>query len=352
MAFPAPDEISRLLSSLIDSEYTRATAAVVTAIAQPAQDGRLALRLKEFADAAALGPVSPNSAVAAALLDEFEKTLRANRALMDSVSPSLASNAATAAGELTKQTMFAQDATISAAYRQPDPEAVAALVQYVDSAAWEQELGTYQTKNLDVAKNIIIAGFAAGQNPRTTAARLAESVKNLPRSTAEQIMRSTQLTSLRDAAVVHQVANADLIAYIVRVAALDDRTCLACVALHGKKLAVGERVNDHRNGRCVGIAVPKSRANEPFRQTYVVDGRDVAISSGEEWLRAHKTNWQKTFMGQGNYNAYAAGAVKLADFVKFYDDPLFGDAIQEASLKGILGGQAKDYYATNKNNLS
>lgn len=345
MAFPSPAQIRGLLSDLIDADYASTTAAVVKAIAAPAENGRLALRLKEFNDAAASGLVNPNSAVVAALLDEFSKTMRANAALIDSTSPALASVAAKAAGELTRKTMFAQDATIAARFTSPDPDAVAALVQYVDSTGWEAELKKYEGAAVDTAKNIIVKGFVLGKNPRQTALELATSVKNLPRSYAEQMMRSLQLTSLRDAAVVQQVANADLIAYVVRVAALDDRTCLACVALHGTKLAVGERVNDHRNGRCIGVAVPKSRANEPFSQTYPIDGKPVPIGSGEEWLTAHKAEWQKTFMGQGNYNAYAAGAVKLQDFVKLVDDELFGQAIQEASLKGILGERAKEYYA-------
>lgn len=344
MAFPTPGQLKQLLTELVDAEYTRATAAVVTAMTQPVQDGRLAQRLKDLDAAAAAGPIRPNGPEMVALLADLERVLKTNAALVDGVSPSLQRAMAGAAADLTKRTMFVQDAAIVAKLATPDPEAVAALIGYVDSAAWSESLAKYQTDTLQTINNIAIRGLVTGRNPRATAAELAASVRNLPISRAEQMMRSLQLTSLRDAAVVHQVANADVIARIVRVAALDDRTCLACVALHGTVLAVGERVNDHRKGRCIGIAVPASKANDPISQTYVVDGQPVQVASGEQWMQAHSAAWQRAFMGPGAYNAYTAGAVQMRDFVHPYQDDVFGPALQEASLKGILGDKAKDYY--------
>jgi hypothetical protein len=159
---------------------------------------------------------------------------------------------------------------------------------------------------------------------------LTQAIADVPRYQANTLMRTLQLTAYRDATAIHQAANANLIARVVRIAALDDRTCLSCLALHGTEVPVGERVDDHYSGRCIGISV--------------VRGREVNVQTGEDWLRGLPEERQRTIMGPAKFEAWKAGAVRLQEFVARRDDPVFGQMVQEASLKGLLGAAGSRTY--------
>jgi len=55
--------------------------------------------------------------------------------------------------------------------------------------------------------------------------------ENMPGYTANTLMRTLQLTSYRDATAASQNANISIIDQVIRIAALDDRTCLSCITL-------------------------------------------------------------------------------------------------------------------------
>lgn len=345
MPFPTPEQIAQLLGGLVDDAYTQTTGAVVNAITRPADSGRLNQRMTELRDearrlAAAGEKLTPDNPVFAAMLGELQVALKNNSALVDAVSPDLQAKMSAAAGVINQS--FAATQSPNFVWNAPNAEATAALANYVDSDAWRNELAQYQKNIADTVANIAIRGFVAGDSPTKVAEDLIASATNLPLSYAEQMMRSLQLTALRDSMVIQQVANADKIERIVRVAALDSRTCLSCVALHGTFLEVGDRVNDHRNGRCIGVPLLKGQA---FSQSYVVDGQRIDVTSGEQWLNAHSDAGKRALMGPANFNAYRAGAVQLDDYVQLYRDPVFGEALAEASLKGILGDAAQAFYA-------
>jgi len=42
--------------------------------------------------------------------------------------------------------------------------------------------------------------------------------------------------------------------------------------------------------------------------------------------------------------AWRAKEIKLSDLARPTNDPVFGDMVQEASLRGLLGTQAERYY--------
>ncbi len=106
--------------------------------------------------------------------------------------------------------------------------------------------------------------------------------------------------------------------------------CIACIALHGTTLRLDEPVLDHHRGRCVSVVKIK---NIP-----------LSVPTGVDWFGNLPEGEQRTIMGHAAYEAWKAGAVQLRDFVKPYQDDLFGEMIQAASLKGILGEAAKQYY--------
>lgn len=342
---PAPEVVQSLVGGLLDSGYQDATKSVLSAITRGLNSGTLNLRLQQFNEeadrlAAAGQKLTPENPVLSALLSEVTDTLKVNRALINGAAPGLRESAVDAGLQLTPQ-LSTGGANVQ--WNRPDPEAINRIVELVDSDAWAAELTDYTDGTLERMSDVIVRGVVSGQGPRATARQLALMIENLPRSTAETMMRSVQLNGYRAATTAMQVANADLIDYIVRIAVLDARCCLSCIALHGSRLKVGEEVKDHRNGRCTSVAVLKG-AKGQSTQTYYVEGKPVTVTTGQDWLNAHSAAGQQGIMGSANYNAYSAGQVQLSDYVHSYDDALYGEVFTEASLKGILGEGAKAYY--------
>lgn len=150
-----------------------------------------------------------------------------------------------------------------------------------------------------------------------------------------RLMRTTQLNSYRNATARIQYANAKLFAYQIRIAARDDRCCLACWALHGKKYAVGEIIYDHEQGRCRGIAIPV--------------GKVIDFPTGAELWDRLSPDRQRAIAGAAAFNAMQQGGARLLDFVQYDRDPLFGYTVREKSVLTMFGPElAPKFYAVNQ----
>ena len=93
-------------------------------------------------------------------------------------------------------------------------------------------------------------------------------------------------------------------------------------------------MNDHHRGRCTSVVQ--------------VVGRSLSVVTGEQWFAAQSPERQRLIAGEANYNALQAGAVRLGDFPQEYEDDVFGTMLREASLQGILGDGAQQYYQRNQ----
>lgn len=81
------------------------------------------------------------------------------------------------------------------------------------------------------------------------------------------------------------------------------------------------RIDEHFNGR--GTTIVET------------DFVPVHIESGGDWFNRQSKDTQLRLAGAAAFNAISTGAVQLNDFVG------------QQSLKGILGGDASQYYASN-----
>lgn len=341
---PAPtttrDLTSGLLSRQLDTAFTRATNATLRSIRRLMTSGRVAQRLADLAaEAARLSSrglrLLPSNAHLAALLADLDPALVQARVLIAATSVDVQALGITAAGTLTRDLALpglndAQLGSIGIRWNRPDPQAVAQAIRYTSTDAFEASLSRYQTGIRDLVRNVAVRGMAAGQNPLATARDVRRAVEDLPAHYANSMLRTLQLTSYRDAAVVHQVANASLLEGVLRIATLDARCCMSCVALHGTLLSVGDRVDDHHQGRCVGVPIVRGRPRE--------------VQTGIDWFNAQPEARQRAQMGDAAYDAWRAGRFDLRDYSQPYRDPVFGPMIREASLKGMLGEEAKRYY--------
>lgn len=336
---PASNRVGDLVRDLLDRGYERAARESLTAIVRSTNDGAIAQRLAELEREAARlaregGRLTPDNAVLRALRADLDPVMDANRRRLDEAARRAAESGTGSAGRLTRELAipgFSDDglAQIGVRWNTPDPEAVNSLVNYVNSDGWRAELEDYKPRLQRVINNQLVQGIVEGWNPRKTAAAIRSMVEGFPAAQAETLARTIQLTSYRDATVLHQVANADILSGIIRIAALDARTCMACVALHGTRLEIGQRIDDHHNGRCTSISE--------------VRGRPRTVQSGEAWFRGLDDERQRAQMGDGAWVAWQQGRLQLRDLVQRYDDRVFRSMVREGSLSGALGADAQRF---------
>lgn len=338
---------AELLADLLDRGYANATGQVIRAIARDTESGVLATRLRQFEERAAElaeagQKMAPDDPALRALLADFGDVLRREAVLIDAAAGDVQEIAINAAGEFVVQS-GAGAPGVMARFNRPDPEAVASVVNYTGVEAWRDELALFG-EGADKVAQIALRGIVEGRGPLAIARDVRTAVEGFAPWQANSLMRSLQLTAFRDAQVVMQVANADLITTVIRVAALDGRTCFACWALHGTRLAVGERVNDHRQGRCTSVVEVVGFPMQVATGQDVLDGMLAAERAGTLTERQTFVLAQMRTLHGASMRAVEAGAARLQDFVKRDVDPLFGDVVTEASLRGVLGDAAKEYY--------
>lgn len=339
---PRPPSIRQMINALLDRGYTRTVKPVITAIARASGQGILAQRLIEFEDEAARlaqagFAMKASNPVFRALLADFTTVLTRNRAMIDGLAVDVQGAGIQAAAALTRQLAFGglSEAAIAASgvtWNAPALDTIAQIVNYTNKPAWTARLDAYETGIASTVQQIAVQGVAEGRNPVAIARDVRFAVEGLPAHQANTMLRTLQLTSYRRTSAINNVANADILSHSVRIATLDDRCCMSCVALHGTIIPIGETVEDHHGGRCVDVPT--------------VHGSTRVIRPGEEWFREQSAERQEAMMGKAAYKAYQAGEISLSDFPKPYSDPTFGPMIREASLKDMLGDRAKEFYAT------
>lgn len=328
--------VRALVISLLDSSYTSAAALVVQAIAGATANARvagvLALIQTQAANGVLLTPDSPEiRLLRAELLDQ----LGAIRPLLNNAAESLQGSGIQAGGTLARQLSLpgiGDDAlaAIGVQWKTPDPQAVANLVNMATSDAWQAEIKRFAATATDDALRVVVRGMVEGWNPAKTARALADAVEGMPLNRATTLMRTLQLSSYRKSLTTYHMANADIFSHKIRVATLDGRTCMSCIALHGTKMRLDEDIADHHGGRCSAIAI--------------INGVARPIQTGVDWFEALPENLQRKQMGESAFAAWQEGAIALPDFVHKYDDAIFGPMVREASLKQMLGEDAKAYY--------
>jgi hypothetical protein len=343
---------AELIVELIESGYVNATAATVRAILRGNNTGIIARRLAELREEAsrladANKMLRSNNPVMRALFADMDDVLRNNRVLIANSGVELQESAVNAAMAINRQLALpgfsdGQLAALGVRWNTADPAIINELVGFVENPAWETQLAQYGDDVINTIRNQAITGVANGWGPVRIANAIIRQIQGLPPSegvarvagisetAAQNMMRTLQMQSFRTAQTINRMQNADILSGHIRIAALDDRTCLACVSLHGQKLPIDQRVDDHHQGRCTSI--PE------------VNGRPRTVASGQEWWDGRTEAQQLAQAGPANFKALQAGAVTLPDFVQPYDDPVFGEMLRESSLKGALGSGAQEFY--------
>ncbi len=342
---PPRGTVSDLVNKLLDRGYDQTAEPVLRAVASSTNSGLIAQRLTELdAEAARLAEagqrLTPDNPVLRALLADLEPILNADSVRIDTASEPLQTSGSNAAGVIQRQlalggTTNAQLARVGVKWNTPDPEAVARLIGYARSDPWAAELAKYGPNIVDIVLNQSIQGIAFGWSPLRSAREIRKITETLPAHQANNLMRTLHLTSYRDSTALHQNANRAIAQQVIRIAALDARTCLSCISQHGDVLWDSERdggsvpvprVDDHHSGRCGSVII--------------VIGFPRTIQSGADWFaslpperQAQQTSFARS---PGKLEAYREGRVVLRDFIHTYQDDTFGRMLRESSLTDAL----------------
>ena len=233
------------------------------------------------------------------------------------------------------------------------PDVTAFTGNYTATDAWKSRMNGWGDGYADIIDKTVIHGLEKGWSPVRTAREVRKLAEGIPLNASENITRTLQLTAYRDASAAVELINGQFIEKKIRIATLDQRTCSACIALHGTELAIGEAPDDHFRGRCDSILIPVGGSMPEMMQADSKPGQRnfVKWQTGEEWfagLPESRQASQASFMkSPGKFNAYKSG-VPLKSFVGHHQDSIFGDQIVEDSLVKSIGDEAEKFYVSNQ----
>jgi hypothetical protein len=235
-------------------------------------------------------------------------------------------------------------ATLRASFTRLHPDAVETMVGFLGN---DSPLHQALTKQLgqavaDAVGERLVASVGLGWNPRR-AARVIRDELGQGLNWSLNTSRTAQLWAYREANRAAMVANSQITPGWIWHSAMengDGRTCMSCIAKHGSHHTADEVLNDHHSGRCV--AVPETVSWQSLGLD-LPDNRPQ-IPAGEDWFRGQTEAQQRQLMGDGMYQAWRDGKFSFQDLSRPYDDAVYGEMLREASLKDLLGENARQYY--------
>lgn len=182
------------------------------------------------------------------------------------------------------------------------------------------------------AQDAITYGIARGQSPRVVAQSFRQAAA-VPLERALTISRTEILRAYRTASNDWYKANADVIGGWTWIAALDDRTCIACAALNGTEHTVYETQDAHINCRCSQLPFTKTWKELGFKD---MESFDVERPpTPEQSFEALDEATQRSIMGNTRYDLYRSGQITLADNVKVVRSPEWGASNVVRPLKDL-----------------
>lgn len=224
---------------------------------------------------------------------------------------------------------------ITVNYRMLPTEQVVAIIDRTGSQSPLRSslIQNYGTTIADMVVDALVDGIAQGRNPREVAAILRREMgRGL--TDALRTARTAQLYSYRQATSINYLANSNIVQGWRWWASLDGRVCLSCISKHNSIHPPDETLNDHHNGRCTQLPI------------VTLPGGAGALPSqtGEEWFNELTQAEQVQRMGPAMYSAWRANEFQFSELSVPYQDRIYGEMLREASLIGLIGDRAREYY--------
>jgi len=193
---------------------------------------------------------------------------------------------------------------------------------------------------IEQIERVLEQALLEGWNPRK-AARMFRDALGVGLTRALAIARTEMMRSYREA-TRYEYMQAGVREW-EWMATMDLRTCMACIGLDGHRFPINEPMADHVNGRCTMVPVIGDMGPRERRVQWPEKG--LMTGTGEDWFNSLTDAQKREWMGEGNYNAWRAGAVTFQDFIGQRQSDVFGKSYVQESLVNLLGDNASQYYA-------
>lgn len=184
-----------------------------------------------------------------------------------------------------------------------------------------KRINLWAGSSTDAVIRSIIDGMGLGRNPRKIAADIRKAL-GLSLQDALRTSRTVQMWAYREATRANFIANSDYITGWIWHAALDERTCLSCLNMHGTVHPLSEPLNDHYNGRCAMLPYP--------------GGIGVIDVQGKDYFDGLSDAEKEERMGKARYQAYKDGKFDFSKLTRELDDVVYGLMRSETPLKELV----------------
>ena len=219
----------------------------------------------------------------------------------------------------------AAEAGVSAGFNRLPATAVERMVGLAgDGSPLSEVLVDAGRVGADALADELVKGVALGLNPREIARRamrqgLATSftrMATIARTEVLRVARKATLDNYRQSGVCRGWR---------RLAAKNERTCLACLALDGTVYDLEYEFDQHVACRCTLIPVLKGRP-------------PLAFETGREWFEKQPEATQRRMMGPARFELWRGGKLGWDDLYTVHEDARWGNSPQVRPVRSLPGG--------------
>ena len=192
-----------------------------------------------------------------------------------------------------------------------------------------QPLNTILQANYPLAVDAIterlITGVAVGINPRQVA-------RDIVRDGLSQAYRHTVLVARDQHLRAYRMATAQaykssgVVTRYRRLAAKNDRTCLACLALDGEIFDLGELMPLHPQDRCTMLPI-------------LARFQPVNFQTGEDWFKRQPESYQRKALGPGRFDLWQRGGFQFKQLATVRNNDIWGPGAVVTPLRDLMAGR-------------
>lgn len=194
-------------------------------------------------------------------------------------------------------------------------------------------LASMATTSAEAAASRMTTGIILGQNPRLIAAAMRKEL-DVPRWQAERLARTEVMRAHREATLERfrgfEAGGTRLVEGWVWYAQTGS-CCVACLAMHGSKHGLDERLDGHPNCRCLMLPQTMTWADLGYSG---ID--DDEIETGSSIVSRMDADELRERFGPGVSAALSSGRLQVSDLVDRTFDPEWGSMRRRRSLASAL----------------
>lgn len=282
------------------------------------------------------------AALTDAIQDQVAEWARTAEPAVRDLAYAAAAQASEGARELAREAARVDLPGVEASFTDLAPENMATILGHLAPGGPLRDLlVSLGAETAMAAQEALLTGVLLGKGSDWIGRNLQQAL-DIPRWRADTIARTEALRAFRETSrETYRASN--VVESWVWTAALDRRTCPACVAMHGRKFRLEEQLDGHPRCRCAMVPVTKSWAELGMDPALDEMNPSIPMETGEEWLKRQTPQTQRAVLGPGKYALYADGKANLPDFVARTSNDRWGTMRRERSLRELAEGRNADY---------